>query len=269
LVGEKYQSQIFIAAYDSTQNPEVILDDKTSLPIQNGMGIFNGNTGSPGMKSYNGIVNLKFPSGEVKPYKFHGEYQVAVPSVSVSPTKMNVFYIGVDNPVDITAAGVAADKVNASISGGTISKASTGGYIVRVRTPGTVSISVTAEGKSLGKKDFRCKTVPDPVATLGSDKTNWKGGIIDKSTITALSGINATMENFDFELSFNITQFVVSATIEGFDEEYKSTSRAFTPQQKQLMKKVAKNKKVIIEQVKAMGPDGTSRKLNDLVFKLR
>ncbi len=269
LVGEKYQAQIFIAAYDSTQEPEVVLDGGTKLPIENGMGIYNGPTGAPGMRTYKGVVNLKLPSGEIKAYDFKGEYQVAVPSVSVSPTKMNVFYIGVDNPVDITAAGVASDKVNASISAGSIVKDGKGGYIVKVKTPGTVRVSVTASGKSLGTKEFRVKTVPSPVTTIGSDQTNWKGGVMDKTTLIALSGVNATMENFDFQLTFNVTQFIVSATIDGFDEEVKSTSRSFTPQQKQLISKVGKNKKVIIEQVKASGPDGSVRKLNDIVLKLK
>jgi len=45
---------------------------------------------------------------EVSTYRREFEYEVGERSVSVSPTKMNVFYIGVDNPVEISAAGVAA-----------------------------------------------------------------------------------------------------------------------------------------------------------------
>lgn len=35
---------------------------------------------------------------------FKHSYTVSESSVAVSPTKMNVFYLGVDNPVDISKA---------------------------------------------------------------------------------------------------------------------------------------------------------------------
>jgi hypothetical protein len=84
----------------------------------------------------------------------------------------------------------------------------------------------------------------------------------------ALSGINATMENFDFELRYNITQFTVTCNVGGFDESAKSNSRNFTPQQKNIIRSAKPNTRVIIEDVKASGPDGTVRKINDLVFKV-
>ena len=40
----------------------------------------------------------------------------ARPSAVVSPTKMNVFYIGVDNPVDISAPGVPAEHLRPSMT---------------------------------------------------------------------------------------------------------------------------------------------------------
>ena len=39
------------------------------------------------------------------------EYEVGEKSATVSAEKMNVFYIGVDNPVDISAAGVAPENI--------------------------------------------------------------------------------------------------------------------------------------------------------------
>ena len=87
------------------------------------------------------------------------------PTATVSADKMNVFYIGVDNPVSISVPGVPNDRVRASITNGTIIPKGNGKYIVRV-SQGTKSVvNVTAEmnGKmmSMGSAEFRVKRVPD------------------------------------------------------------------------------------------------------------
>jgi len=267
LQGEKYEAQVFIAASDSTVTPEIIVDG-SKIEVVGGKGIYKGNTGSPGIKKWKGMINMLNPStGDTLHYPFESEYQVAVPSVSVSPTQMNVFYIGVDNPVDVTAAGVAASDLSVSISGGTITK-SGNGYVVRVKQVGKVKVNVTANGKSLGSKEFRCKIVPDPIATIGQDKQNWRGGVMNKSQLPGMR-INATMENFDFNLTFNIVSHTVSATIKGFDESAAGTGNTFNGKQKQIIAQVDKNKRVIIDDIKAKGPDGTVRNLGSLVYKLK
>jgi hypothetical protein len=44
---------------------------------------------------------------------FETEYEVAAPSLVVSPTKMNVFYRGVDNPVSVSVAGYSDKDIAA------------------------------------------------------------------------------------------------------------------------------------------------------------
>jgi hypothetical protein len=41
-------------------------------------------------------------------------------SVVVSADKMNILYIGIDNPVSIAASGIPSDKLKVSSSNGTI-----------------------------------------------------------------------------------------------------------------------------------------------------
>ena len=121
----------------------------------------------------------------------YANYEVAKPSLVVSPTKMNVFYKGVDNPVDVSVPGFSADKIKPSISNGSITRASGGGYIVKVSKGTTANISVTAElpdggTKRLGPAEFRVKSVPNPTPyfagkSIGDDK-------VKKSELTASSG---------------------------------------------------------------------------------
>ena len=65
-----------------------------------------GTGGAIGEKKYTGIIRVKNPTGGYTFYPFEGSYQVAAKAVVVSPTKMNVLYIGVDNPMEISVPGV-------------------------------------------------------------------------------------------------------------------------------------------------------------------
>ncbi len=271
LVGEPYKAEIFIVASDTTRDPKIFVGEQ---PIRidsiTKKGIYTGGTGSPGVKSFSGSIKVNKPGTTIEEeFKFSKEYQVAAPSVSVSPTRMNVFYVGVENPVDITAAGIPGDQLNVSMSGsgGKIRRKGSG-YVVNVRSVGNTTISVTANGKSLGRRQFRCKRVPDPMATVGSNKQNWKGGAMAQTTLAAMSGVSATLEDFVFDLRFVVTSFTVNASIGGFDESSKSNSYRFTPKQKQIIRKAKRRQRVTIEDIRARAPDGTIRRLPSIVFKL-
>jgi gliding motility-associated protein GldM len=275
LVGQPYKAEVFIAAYDSTQNPDILVNG-SPIPVNQGVGVFTGNTSSPGTRTFGGVIKLKNKStGEIKDYPFKGEYEVGQSSLSVSPTKMNVLYIGVPNPIDITASGVPAEKLNVSITGGgNITRAgAAGSYIAQVKSPGTVNINVTAnvdgQTKNLGSREFRVKRVPDPVAVVGTDKANKRGGTISKAILAAQVGVKAELENFDFKMDFTVVSFNVSASIKGFNQDAKSNSATFTAQQKQIIQQVPSGNKVYIEDIKAKGPDGSIRDLGSICFKLK
>ena len=272
LQGQPFKAEVFIAAYDSTQNPEMLLNGGGALTVEKGVGIYNGNTSGLGVHSWGGVIKvLNKSTGEVKEYPFASTYEVGTPSVSVSPTKMNVFYIGVDNPVEISASGVPSEKVSASITGGSIRRKSGADWIVNVKSPGEVTVNCSAnidgQTRSLGHKKFRVKRVPDPMASVGTGE-NKRGGIIAKNSLIN-QVVRAEMENFDFDLKFIVTGFSVSATVKGFTKTEESRSGQFTAAQKQLISGVPSGGKVYIEDVKAKGPDGSTRNLNTIKFTVR
>ena len=268
LQGQPYEAQIFIAASDTTKDPTVILSGGTKLAVVQGKAKYTGETSSIGIKTVAGEIQVESPStGEILHFPFSTTYQVGAPSVAVSPTKMNVFYIGVDNPVDITASGVDAADLQVSISSGSITKSSTGGYTVVVKSGTTARVSVSAKVgdavKSLGSKEFRIKTVPDPIAKIGGSK----GGSMSQATLLAQSFVKAEMENFDFDLVCTVTSFKVSATVGGFLEEVETTGATISAAQKQLIGKLKTGGKVYFEDIKATSA-GTSRDLGTVSFKL-
>jgi len=270
IVGGKYTAEVFLAASDSTVQPDIVLNNGTKLDIKEGKGQFSATGGAVGFSKWGGIIKLVSPaSGELLQFPFNAEYQVGAPSLVVSPTKMNVFYIGVVNPVDISVSGVPDDKLKVSISDGSIAKESGSSYGVKVMKPGKVTISVSAEfdkqTRDMGKKEFRVKRIPDPVAKV-ADMT---GGVIQKNLLIAQTGVAAVLDNFDFDLKFKVTKFTVSTTIKGYTVDESSASYSLTQKQKDLIRDITSSKKVYFENIKAIGPDGTERSLPTIAFKIQ
>ncbi|PLX10280.1 MAG: hypothetical protein C0597_17050, partial [Marinilabiliales bacterium] len=164
LQGNPYKADVFIAAFDTTAAPIVYVGnyDSTlnaetgsydftmrgqydSLDVVNGRGKFSRMGSGLGKQTWGGIIKLKDPDGNFITKTFKREYQVAKPNLVVSPTKMNVFYVGVENPVSVSIAGIPGDKISPSITNGVIRKQRDGEYIVLPKRPGNSLITVTAD----------------------------------------------------------------------------------------------------------------------------
>lgn len=282
LTGEEFVAQIFVAAYDTKQVPEIIVGasvDSTTLEItgeqtkveevKDGVGIYRVAAGGTGVQTYGGVIRVTAPSGATKSYPFNGEYIVAQPSATVSPTKMNVFYIGVDNPVSISVPGVPQEKVRPSISNGSLSKVGNGEYIVKVTggTSSTVNVGAEMDGssRSMGSFEFRVKRVPSPIATIAGKVD----GSIGKGSLLGAGAIIPVMENFDFELYYTIVGFDMLIQTQGQDlATAHSGNGRFTGQMNQLIQSSARGKRVTFEKIRARGPDGSIRQLSPIVFTI-
>jgi len=235
---------------------------------ESGKAIYQVRAGSVGNKKVRGLIEIG--TGEdAKHVPINLEYTVGEPAVIVSPTKMNVFYIGVDNPVEVSIPGVGGDKIFPSINNGTISRAAKG-YVVKVTRPGTADVSVMADmgsgKKNMGSRPFRVKIVPDPIAKIAGIKGS---GMIDKSVLLAQSGVVADLENFDFELKFRVSAFRISATVNGFEKELKVNGNQFNDQVTNFLKGLSRAQKVYFDEIYAVGPGGDPRKLGSLILTLR
>ncbi len=264
-VGEEFKADVFIAAYDTTVKPQIILSNGKELPVENGKGIFQGSTGAAGTYDIKGNILMKNPAtGLIDSFPFESQYQVVAPTYAVAADKMNVFYIGVKNPVSITATG---KDISATLSGsGKLVRTGPGKYYVTVTKRGKVKINVVADGRTMGSKEFRCLPVPDPYPTVGGKK----GGVIPKATLLAQTFVKAQLDNFVFDgLKFPVTSFTVSATIQGFTEEYSTNGATITAQQKGLIRQLNPGQKVYFENIRAKAPDGSIRDLGSISFKLR
>ncbi len=225
-----------------------------------------------GPQSYEGVIRLRKPSGEFKFFPFKAEYNVGKGGVVVSPDKMNVLYIGVDNPISISVPGFDPTKVKGSITQGSLRAGSRkGSYIAQVTRPGDADIivsAVTPEGKTkqMGKAPFRVKRVPDPVAKVGGQP----GGNIKTAKFKAQRGIIADLDNFDFDIRFNVVSYEVIYRAPRADLiSTKGSGAAFDTRILNLMNRAKPGDSFVFNDIKAKGPDGTTRKLPSISFELK
>lgn len=267
--GQQYQAQIMLGAYSSTVNPTITVDGQP-VQVQNGVGTFTTVGSGIGEHTYNVAVSLKDKNGGIKSFTTTGSYMVGAPSLSVSATKMNVLFIGVDNPISIAESGVPSESLSASITQGSLSKVGNGDYVARVTTVGKAAVHVTGTvgGKQMnfGNMDFRVMRVPDPVAEVGGSK----GGRMQSAAFRVQEGVQAVLENFYFDLRFPITHFTIAFEGTGFDNyvQEASNSAYFTPAIKQLLQRCRPGTRVFIDDIRAKAPDGTIRNLPSIFFNL-
>lgn len=286
--GQPYRADIFLAASSSALSDPTMMEilvgvDSASaskggasgnkIKIENGMGKYEVGTGGAGLQNYQGVIKFKKPDGTYDYYPFSGEYMVAQAATAVEPEKMNVFYIGVPNPVMISAAGVAPTDVQATISGGgckLISKGN-GKYEVMASTPGDAIITVSAKTKDGMKpqgppKKFRVKRIPDPVAKVGG-----KTGNVDvkKIELGQIGGVGAELAGFDFDARFVVTSFELSAVVKGALKSVVCPGNSLSAEARSILNSAGVGSKIFFENVKAKGPDGSVRNIPGVTLKVK
>lgn len=270
--GEEYKAEIFIAAMDTTVNPVVIVGGR-ELPIVDGKGIYRMQANEVGVFKWNGMIKYKTPEGIIQDYPFSQEFQVTAPSATISPTKMNVFYRGLPNPIDVSAPGVPKENLRVEMTNGRIEQRGNAYFVYPSevdeqgrRTKVSVYARFGDSQRLMGTMDFRVKNVPTPVAQVGSQS----GGIITKERLLVEDGVFAALPDFDFDMKFTVTQFDVNITgAGGFTNNWSSNSNRFTADQKAQFRNLAPGARIFIENIKAKGDDGTTRDLASISFKIR
>ncbi|MBA2563476.1 MAG: gliding motility protein GldM, partial [Chitinophagaceae bacterium] len=152
-----------VGAYSKAAQPQISINGAGINIDAEGRAVYKFQASGAGNRSVPVNVTYTKPDGTKESKSFNVEYTVGTPGgAAVMLDKMNVFYIGVPNPVTISS-GTGWDKTNVSMSGGTLSSAvGAGKYNVRVSSVGKASITVNADGKP-SSYEFRVKRIPDPI----------------------------------------------------------------------------------------------------------
>jgi len=269
--GQTYHAEVFLAAYDSTNIPEVKLENGTLLETSGGKGIFEVSYNSIGIKKWGGVISIE-QDGVVTSKPFGAEFEVAESNATVSATGMNVFYRGIPNPVEISAGGVAERDVIAQISSGNIRRVSPGVYRVNpgVQDRATVSVYANIDGtrKLMSREDFRVYALPKPDAVV--DGIPGSSGALTVGKLSQLQNVKAEAKDFVFDVEYKVQSFEIAFQGSGgIWDSMPSSNDRFTSQQKTLFRQLRTGQRVMIEKIKATGPDGVLRNLNSITITVR
>ena len=287
LRGDTVRANIFLAAFDPTKKPEVYIDsnkwdgkdssdlDFTDLePLEvnaqgQGLMAMSSRGMALGQYQYKGVIRYQGAEGEMQSEQFFTpKFTIAEPALVVSPTKMNVFYRGVPNPVEISVPGVASDKLRVSISGShKIKKQSDGTYIVEPSNDSKKTAVISVRGEmpdgsisNLGSRDFVVKRIPDPVP--------WWGGkdpsdmLIKTNEILSFTAVVPKMPDFAFQIKPVVKGFTITMSKDGVVSSEVSTNNKITSAQEKLLRKARPGTRLFFEDIKVRMPDKTTRILN-------
>ncbi|MEI6411561.1 MAG: M56 family metallopeptidase [Bacteroidota bacterium] len=143
----------------------------------------------------------------------------SVGNVAVELNKMNVFYVGVDNPVDVAVNGIPVNQLSVKLIGGGKILGANGTYIATFTEPGQVQLEVyrnqIGQQKLLSTKSFRVKRIPDPVPLFGgmTSRTITAEKLKELKNVALL----ALLPNFDFDAVCEVVGFDLTVLPKGVD----------------------------------------------------
>ena len=291
LRGDSFRADVLLAAFDGTNPPDIYVDSKKwnerdsslleyenidALPIgTDGLGKLRISTRgmSLGESNYKGLIRFQGPDGNIQDFPYYTpKFTVAEPALVVSPTKMNVFYRGLPNPVEVSVPGVPGDKIDVRISGNhRLKKESDGTFTITPGSDKKANITVSAElpdgsKKTLPAREFRVKRIPDPVPFFVGKTPSDRS--ISKQALVGADGIGAQMVNFDFDVRVVVKSFSVSVSRDGTLVEKKSNNNRLTADMKQLFNRVSRGNVVYFEDIIVGMPDGTERQVAAMKLKV-
>lgn len=275
--GSKFTADIFLAAASSKTDATVTVSG-SAVKMENGIGKYEVSASGEGEKKFKAVITTKRASGKVESYEKEFAYTVVKPIAVISATKMNVVYIGLDNPISVSVPGYAASEVTPSVepsSAGSLSKdPATGQYLLKVNgSAGKVKIvcSVKDRGtnatKKMGEAEYRVKLIPDPSPAIGTVQP----GNVAAPILKSQASVRAPLQNFAFEgVTFSPIEynFVILFKKGGTPFVEKGKSAALTPTMQAKLGTLVRGDRVIIDQLTVRGPGG-NKLLSPIMYTIQ
>jgi hypothetical protein len=179
---------------------------------------------------------------------------------------MNVLYIGVPNPMTISAGSSGKEHMNVSITNGSIKSAGGDRFIAMPTTQGMAKINVTVNGKTT-PFDMRIKRLPDPTPMVGGNK----GGGMSSAQFKVQGGLIAKLLDSDFDAPYQVLGYTVGAnggSVSVYREVANEGAR-WGAAADALIKQAGPGSSIFFDKIKVKGPDGLVRELPGIFFNLK
>ncbi|MGL4597226.1 MAG: gliding motility protein GldM [Bacteroidia bacterium] len=283
LLGEEYQADIFLAAFNKTLVPQIqlgqfdpatgkMIGPSDSVPVSQGIGQYNIKTSKEGIMKYEGIINMKTPKGQIMQFPFKSEYIVARPALTVGADKMNAMYAGLENPISVSVPGIPNEKLRVTCTNGTLRPLGNGKYMVVGPRVGDSEIRVSAQmddgtTRNMGSMPFRVKALPVPIVKM----TGVTGSRATKQQVTSSLGLVSTYgADFVFDAKSRVVSFQIAIYKNGvFISDDKVQGNQYTQKQKDNFNALRRGDRILITDVKTVGADGNILTANDITVTIQ
>ena len=270
--GDEMEITAGVGAFSKAALPTVTIDG-VSVPLEDDGAAhrkLNAAT-SLGKHSVNVTVSFKDQEGKMRTETRPIEYTVGQSAASIALDKMNVLYIGVDNPVSVSTTGGGTEQQQVSISGGggVVKPLGGGHYAVRVNSvTDECYITVSVNNKVAGKSQFRTRTIPKAQAYVGGNES---GANISAGAFIAQAGVGAGIKDFPFELKYNVTSFSISCDNDEGDVDVENCQgNTWSARAISLIKKDVKpGRTITVDNIRVLGPDGRTSTAPSLVYYIK
>ena len=215
-----------------------------------------------------------------KPVPSDSENAVPAPSpdtlapgnaVAIELNKMNVCYIGIDNPLQIAVDCVPSSQISVRLKGEGSISGSNGQYMARFLQPGVAQIEVYRRRGStetlLASKEYRIKRVPDPIPVWGG----MRGGLTNLDDLLQYRELTALLANFDYDAVCNVVGYEFTIMPVDTDPVVRTIQGNVLPEAiREEIKKLTPGGVIFFDDIKVKCPgDGATRNVGGLSFKIK
>jgi gliding motility-associated protein GldM len=267
--GDKFEADVYLAAYSSNPGTDVSISvNGSGLSMKDGVAKYETTPGGIGKQTVKATASIRNPlTGATTTANGEFEYEIGEKSGTISAEKMNVFYIGVTNPIAVSAAGVSSNDLRVTGTNCNLTKKDANNYDVTVSSPGEAVITLSGPGGFSVVKKFRVKPIPDPIAYTTSKK---KGGVVGNGEMRAFNGLVALLDNFDFDAKCSIQSYVCVRIHRGDDPQQANVSGPSNPQVEALCRNAVGGDQYQFFQIRGRCPgDAAGRDLGSMSFLVK
>ena len=265
--GDEIEITAGVGAFSAAAKPRITIGGQNMPLTPEGTAIYKVTAGGAGTKVIPVRIEYTKPDGSTAVVNKEVKYEVGMPSgASVFLEKMNVMYVGVENPITISGGSVGSEKVQVRFPGGNISRTSGDHYVAKPTQTGMSEIVVIADGKPY-KFPMRLKSLPPATGFVGGSK----GGRISAAAFKAQGGMIARLEDSEFQAEYRVVSYVLAASGGPFPnyQQANNEGNRWGGAAKSIVDRATPGTTIFFDQIRVVGPDGKVKEITPIVFQLQ
>jgi hypothetical protein len=198
------------------------------------------------------------------------------PCVIITADKMNVMYMGVENPLYVMIPGIPPDSVFVSVRSlrdeatiqnkPTVDRRRSHHYNILSKNYETLNVDVLYRNKIVRTLALRVKPIPNPTARFGKTE-----GMIGAGEFKAQQGLITHLEYFDFDATCSIVGYELTHIMATGDKTKSvNTGNRITDETAKLVHAAKPGDTYLFTNISAKCPgDRANRKISSLVYQIR